>query len=286
MYGEMGAQVPNFVYVREGEAIYCAVYGDLIDYNVYPKAVPMDEIEGNYYDDGTHGDEVPYDGIPSNIIENRDTYLGPFAIKYKNMLKKAVTDTIMSVMDRGAFGLLQRARKEAAAQRRDVMDVLGEARRNAQDSDLIRVIEQAQRLAQNQILLELLGEAKDRRAKILTKTQGPLEFYRIPVAAENKESKLVSYESVNNNLTEKIEEWADTLLAQFIGPDGEPYDDETYRFRLDVTILQNQQGLGLQGYGMGMYGGGPGGGPPGMFAIDRAREAASVAEQAGGEMPQ
>jgi hypothetical protein len=91
----------------------------------------------------------------------------------------------------------------------------------------------------------------------------------------------MQYNSITSNLTDKIIEWSDTLYAQFIAPDGRPYDDERYRFRLDVSALQNQQGLGLQGgYGAGRYGG-PGGGPPQLFAIQRAQDAAAAAEEAG-----
>lgn len=76
--------------VKYGEKIYCAVFGDLIDYKVYYIQVPATAIGVHYFDDGTMGDEVPYDGMFSNITINRDQYLGPFAIKYKNWLNKAV----------------------------------------------------------------------------------------------------------------------------------------------------------------------------------------------------
>lgn len=285
MYGGMGgAQVPNIVIVKEGEAIYCAVYGDLIDYKVYPKPVSADEVSGNYFDDGTHGDEVAYDGIPSNITENRDTYLGPFAIKYKNMIKKAIVDTLIGVMDQGPFAMLERARRRSLVQGRDLFDILEEGKNGTRDPAIIRMIDQAEEIAQNRMLLKLLDEAKEARSRVTVRRKDPLEFYRIPVAAESAGSRLVQYESVNSLLTDKIEDWTGNLFARFVGLDGVPYDDESYRFQLDITILQNQQGLGLQGYG-GMYGGGMGG-PAGYFGIQRAEEAAATLEDRVTEMPQ
>jgi len=297
MYGG-GAQMPSVVYVREGEAVYCAVYGSLIDYQVYTRAIPADDVAGQYYDDGTHGDEVAWDGLPSNIEENRDTYLGPFAIRYKNMIKKTIIDTIASVMDEGPIALLEQTRREVLIANRDtlfqenlygnafkemVLDLtiqaLEKKQQTARDEIRKELIDRAIRLAQNDVFLRLLGEAKDARRQGKADMQAPLEFYRIPAAAiDKRDTKLAMNVRVNMNLTDKIEEWTDTLYSQFLGPDGQPYNDEEYVFRLDVAILQNQQGLGLGGYGsMGMYGGG---GPAGMFAIDRAEQAAETAEGA------
>ena len=77
--------------VKYGEKIYDAVFGDLIDYKVYYIQVPADTIGVHYFDDGvTMNDEVAYDGMPSNITINRNTYLGPFSIRYKRLLSKAV----------------------------------------------------------------------------------------------------------------------------------------------------------------------------------------------------
>ncbi len=78
------------VTVKYGEKIYCAMFGDLIDYKVYYIQVPADAIGVHYFDDGSMGDEVPYDGLPSNINVIRDQYLGPFAIKYKDWISKAI----------------------------------------------------------------------------------------------------------------------------------------------------------------------------------------------------
>ena len=61
------------VTVKYGEKVYDAVFGDLIDYKVYFIQVPSDTIGVHYFDDGTHGDEVAFDGMPSNITINRET---------------------------------------------------------------------------------------------------------------------------------------------------------------------------------------------------------------------
>ncbi len=102
-YGYQGGggmqQGPGSVIVKYGEKVYDAVFGDLIDYKVYYLPMTADQIGVNYFDDGTHGDEVAYDGMPSNIIINNDTYLGPFSIKYKRQLKEA----LRQVKKMGAF---------------------------------------------------------------------------------------------------------------------------------------------------------------------------------------
>jgi len=304
--GGAGAQVPNFVIVKEGEAIYCAVYGDLIDYRVYAKQVPVDEVAGNYYDDGTHGDEVPFDGVPSNIEEIRDKYLGPFAIRYKKMLEKVLVDAVMTVMDEGSFAMLEKARTKALLDNREVLfdqqldpeqfkqrlteftiAVLEKNKAEARDPKLVEQIDQTIRIAQNKLLLEVLGYAREAWANQRTvKRKNPIEFFRVPVTAESVESGVMKKEILVANLTSKVEDWTQNFLGQFIGPDGVPYDDETYRFELNVQVLQNQQGLGMVGYGSGGgYTGGGGGGPAGMYAVDRAREAASIAGGGAEEAP-
>ncbi|HPA44642.1 MAG TPA: hypothetical protein PK395_02670 [bacterium] len=297
--GAGGAQVPNFVIVKEGEAIYCAVYGDLIDYQVYVKQVPVDEVAGNYYDDGTHGDEVAFDGVPSKIEENRDKYLGPFAIRYKKMLEKVLVDAMMTVMDEGSFAMFEKARAKALLDNREVLfdqqldpeqfkqrlteftiAVLEKGKAEARDPKLVEQIDQTIRMAQNKLLLEILGNAREAWANQRTvRRRNPLEYFRIPVTADSVESGVMKKETIVANLTSKVEDWTQNFLGQFIGPDGEPYDDEKYRFELNVQVLQNQQGLGVAGYGSGGGYMGGGGGPPGMYAVDRAR---NVAEIAGG----
>lgn len=88
--GAGGAAGPGTALVKYGEKVFDAVFGDLIDYKVYNIQVPADTIGVHYFDDGTNGDEVPYDGLPSYIMINRDTYIGPFTIKYKKQLQTAV----------------------------------------------------------------------------------------------------------------------------------------------------------------------------------------------------
>ena len=90
MGGMMGGQGPGVVTVKYGEKVFDAVFGDLIDYKVYYIPIPADAIGVHYFDDGTHGDEVAYDGIPSLITLNDKSYLGPFSIRYKKQLKKAL----------------------------------------------------------------------------------------------------------------------------------------------------------------------------------------------------
>ena len=93
-YGPMGGMggeggVGAFVTVKYGEKVFDAVFGALIESRISYFQVAPDNVGTNYFDDGTHGEEVPLDVLPSNIIINRDTYLGPFAIKYKDILENA-----------------------------------------------------------------------------------------------------------------------------------------------------------------------------------------------------
>ncbi len=77
------------VLVKSGKIVYCAVFNDLLEYDVQFFRVGANQLE-NYYDDGTHGDEVANDGIASNIEIITDEYLGPFAIQYKERLELAL----------------------------------------------------------------------------------------------------------------------------------------------------------------------------------------------------
>ncbi len=84
----MGDQ--NTITCKYGEKVYDAVFGDLIDCRVWYVPIPVQNAADHYYDDGTNGDEVAYDGVPSLIHQNRDTYLGPFSIRYKKQLEKMI----------------------------------------------------------------------------------------------------------------------------------------------------------------------------------------------------
>lgn len=61
----------QLVTVIEGERIYDAVTGELLE-KPKTRQIPIAQIGNNYFDDGTHGDEVAGDGIYSNIVERRD----------------------------------------------------------------------------------------------------------------------------------------------------------------------------------------------------------------------
>lgn len=80
----------GLVIVKYGEKVYDALYKDLVKYNVYYIQVPPDTIGVHYFDDGTHGDEVAFDGVPSLITVREDEFFGPFTIIYKKRLEKAI----------------------------------------------------------------------------------------------------------------------------------------------------------------------------------------------------
>jgi len=173
MMGGAGGQGPGVVVVKYGEKIYDAVFGDLVDYKLQYIQVPADQIGVNYFDDGTHGDEVAYDGIPSLIIINRDTYLGPFSIRYKIELQK--------------------------------------------------ILEIAEKM-------------------------GPIEFYRLGIVTEDKESKVAKISDWNQNLKGVLDDLR-ARLAQFQG-----YNDDKYVKSIDPALFETMEG----GFGV-TSGMGPGG---------------------------
>jgi hypothetical protein len=89
-FGGAGGGNQGAVTVKYGEKIYDALYKDLIRYNVFYIQVSPDSVGVDYFDDGTHGDEVAYDGIPSLITIREDEFFGPFTIIYKKRLEKAI----------------------------------------------------------------------------------------------------------------------------------------------------------------------------------------------------
>ena len=67
------------VKVIGGERVYCAVQTGLMLNDAEERLVPEEEARKNYFDDGTHGDEIPDDTIWTNITVVRDKYMGPGA---------------------------------------------------------------------------------------------------------------------------------------------------------------------------------------------------------------
>lgn len=86
--GGEGEQQNVMVWVKEGKIVKCAYSRALLHYNVAWNNMPREVAEsGKYYDDGTHGDEVAYDGIPSNIEIVDDRYIHPECWKNKLRLE-------------------------------------------------------------------------------------------------------------------------------------------------------------------------------------------------------
>jgi len=67
----------------DGQRVFCALCGRKLDDTVTLYEVPVSEVV-NVFDDGTHNDDVAWDGVPSNIKDNREEFIGP----YCNALKK------------------------------------------------------------------------------------------------------------------------------------------------------------------------------------------------------
>jgi hypothetical protein len=75
------------VLVKEGKKIYCAWSAQLLDNDVTFKEVTPEEA-GRYYDDGTHNDEIPFDGLPSSVLVNNNQYLSPYGWSIKERMEE------------------------------------------------------------------------------------------------------------------------------------------------------------------------------------------------------
>lgn len=80
---EQGREREVLILVREGERIFCAHCGTLLRSTVQFRHVTMEE-SVKYFDDGTHGDLIPNDGLPSNVKDINNDYIGPRC--YQHML--------------------------------------------------------------------------------------------------------------------------------------------------------------------------------------------------------
>lgn len=96
-FGPQGIQTPQgegqpqLFWVRSGQRIYCANCNLLLMDTVAFRQLPAAQT-GTYYDDGTHGDDFPNDGVPTLIIEERDQSLGEYCwnikLKVENYAEK------------------------------------------------------------------------------------------------------------------------------------------------------------------------------------------------------
>src|SRR5690606_16505353 len=73
-------------WVRGGQRIFCANCNLLLYDTVDFRQVPALDSAG-YYDDGTHGDDFPNDGVPSLVVEERDRYLGEYCWNNKLLVE-------------------------------------------------------------------------------------------------------------------------------------------------------------------------------------------------------
>jgi len=67
------------VLIKQGKKIYCAWSNQLLHNDVSFREVSPEQAE-KFYDDGTHNDEIPFDGLPSNVEEDKYTYIGPYGM--------------------------------------------------------------------------------------------------------------------------------------------------------------------------------------------------------------
>jgi hypothetical protein len=82
------------IMVRTGQRIFCAHCGAMLKNTVHFTQVGMEQ-SVRFYDDGTHGDLVPDDGLPTYIEDVRDDYIGPWCYQHKLLLE--------SVRDRAKY---------------------------------------------------------------------------------------------------------------------------------------------------------------------------------------
>lgn len=73
---EQGREREVLILVWEGERIFCAHCGTLLRSTTQFQHVTMEQ-SVNYYDDGTHGDLIANDGLPSKVKDIDNDYIGP-----------------------------------------------------------------------------------------------------------------------------------------------------------------------------------------------------------------
>lgn len=75
------------VLIKQGKKIYCAWQNvPLLLHNDVQFLEVLPEEAEKFYDDGTHNDEVPFDGLPSNVEIINDQYISPYAVAIKEKL--------------------------------------------------------------------------------------------------------------------------------------------------------------------------------------------------------
>ena len=75
------------VLVKSGQKIYCNYSNQLLHNDVKFEEVLVEQA-AQYYDDGTHNDEIPFDGLPSNVAVNNYQYISPYAIAIKEHMER------------------------------------------------------------------------------------------------------------------------------------------------------------------------------------------------------
>jgi len=67
------------VLIKQGKKVYCAWSNQLLHNDVSFKEVPPEQAE-KFFDDGTHNDEIPFDGLPSSVDRDNYTHIGPYGV--------------------------------------------------------------------------------------------------------------------------------------------------------------------------------------------------------------
>lgn len=95
--GMQDQQQQVMVLIKQGTKIYCAWSNQLIHNDVtFLEVTP--EQASQFYDDGTHNDEIPFDGLPSNVVINNYQYLSPYAIAIRERME-GVRERVLTVED-------------------------------------------------------------------------------------------------------------------------------------------------------------------------------------------
>ena len=75
------------VLIKTGKKVYCAWSDQLLDNDVQFDEVVQEEAS-KYYDDGTHNDEIPFDGLPSSVTIDKNLHISPYALAIKENLER------------------------------------------------------------------------------------------------------------------------------------------------------------------------------------------------------
>jgi len=243
------------ILIKEGSKVYCAWSNQLLHNDVTFQEVPPEQAQ-NYYDDGTHHDEIPFDGLPSRVYINNAEYLSPYAIAIKEKLIRLKEKVL----------LLEDSIDPGMQEWLDTQQELRVARKLKENS--------YERSESKPAMWNEMGlwdplrfyaglqvvslDRKTELPKFVEKLRDQTVFMQ--VFDENVIDRFRGYEYYPD---EENPEWERALWAE-IEPESKDVRDY-WGFDEQQELEEQQQFMGMQGMGMGMDPSMMGGPMPGMY---------------------